>query len=489
MKRLTGILLMCCAISLAAYGSASALPAYFSSFTSTYPSSGTVAFGCGICHLNAQSPGPRNPYGTAYAGAGHAFAPIENLDSDGDGFTNIVEINAGTNPGDAASHPAPAGDTTAPTVTAFSIPSSSTSLTVAVTSFTATDNVGVTGYMVTASATAPAAGATGWSATPPANFTFASAGAQTAFAWAKDAAGNVSASLSASTTITLPPTADTTAPTVTAFSIPSSSTSLTVTITSFTATDNVGVTGYMVTESATAPSASATGWSATAPASYTFASDGAKTLFAWARDAAGNVSASMSAQTTITVQTPPAGQTSVTVNAARGSGQITVETMTGGTNLTSVSAVSDSDGSINQAGKPSGFAFNNGLVTFKVNGVAIGGTSQVTLTFPSAIPSGSKVYKALADGFHEYTNAAISGNTVTLTLTDGGAGDSDGVANGSITDPVGVASPVATGGDEGGGGCTIGGHQNGPAAAADAALILLPLFVLGIMRALRRRKN
>jgi hypothetical protein len=88
-------------------------------------------------------------------------------------------------------------------------------------------------------------------------------------------------------------------PTVTAFSIPVTSTSLTVTITTFTATDNVPVTGYMVTESTTPPSASATGWSATPPASYTFATEGTKTLYAWIKDGANIVSSSLSASVTI----------------------------------------------------------------------------------------------------------------------------------------------------------------------------------------------
>ena len=193
----------------------------------------------------------------------------------------------------------PAADTTPPTVTAFTIPGTSSSLTVSITTFTATDNVGVTGYVVTESATAPAASATGWGATRPMSYVFTSAGAKTLYAWAKDAAGNVSASRSASVTITLPPAADTTPPTVLAFTIPATSSSLTVSITSFTATDNVGVTGYMITESATAPSATATGWSATALTSYIFTSAGAKTLYAWTKDAAGNVSASRSASVTI----------------------------------------------------------------------------------------------------------------------------------------------------------------------------------------------
>ena len=191
-------------------------------------------------------------------------------------------------------------DTTNPTVTAFTIPATSTSLTVPITSFTATDNVGVTGYILTTSATAPAASAPGWTATAPTSYTFPSAGTKTLYAWAKDAASNVSTSLNASVTITL---TDTTRPTVTAFTIPATSTSLTVPITSFTATDNVGVTGYILTTSATAPAASAPGWTATAPTSYTFPSAGTKTLYAWAKDAASNVSTSLNASVTITI--PP----------------------------------------------------------------------------------------------------------------------------------------------------------------------------------------
>jgi C1A family cysteine protease len=99
-------------------------------------------------------------------------------------------------------------------------------------------------------------------------------------------------------------TADTTAPTVTSFTVPDSSTSLTVSINSFTATDNVGVTGYMVTTSSTAPSASSTSWLTSAPASYTFDSSttsGTKKLYAWAKDAAGNVSTSANASVTLNI--------------------------------------------------------------------------------------------------------------------------------------------------------------------------------------------
>jgi hypothetical protein len=206
-------------------------------------------------------------------------------------------------------------DATAPTVTAFAIPSMATALTVSITSLTATDNVAVTGYLVNALSSAPSSSASGWSATAPTSYTFTSAGSKTLYAWAKDAAGCVSTSRSASTTITLP---DTTAPTVTAFAIPSTATSLTVSITSFTATDNVAVTGYLVNASSSAPSSSASGWSATAPTSYTFTTAGSKTLYAWAKDAAGCVSTSRSASTTITLSdttSPAATITSPTSSA------------------------------------------------------------------------------------------------------------------------------------------------------------------------------
>jgi len=87
-------------------------------------------------------------------------------------------------------------------------------------------------------------------------------------------------------------------------------------------------------------------------------------------------------------------------------------------------------------------AFPDGIVSFNVNGLPIGGTAVVTVTFPTAIPAGSKYYKVNADGFYEFLSGAeIATNTVTLTLVDGGQGDHDGKANGIIHDPGGIAVP------------------------------------------------
>ncbi len=90
---------------------------------------------------------------------------------------------------------------------------------------------------------------------------------------------------------------------VTNFTVPATATTLIVPITTFTASGNT-VTGYLLTESATPPAITATGWSTTIPGTYSFSTAGAKTLYAWVKDTAGNVSASRSANVTIILPDP-----------------------------------------------------------------------------------------------------------------------------------------------------------------------------------------
>jgi hypothetical protein len=126
-------------------------------------------------------------------------------------------------------------------------------------------------------------------------------------------AGTASSSDQTFTTGTCP--ADTTAPIITALSVSTTSNSLTLTINSFTATDNTGVTGYLINESATTPSATDSAWLATAPTSYTFGGAGTKTIYAWTKDAAGNISAATSTSVTVTAPT-----TSQMVSSSGGGG-------------------------------------------------------------------------------------------------------------------------------------------------------------------------
>ncbi len=189
-------------------------------------------------------------------------------------------------------------DSFLPTVTAFVIPSTGTALEVTISTFTATDSTGVTGYIVTESGTKPASGDAGWSGTAQTTYTVADEGLHTLYGYAKDAAGNVSDGVSDQITITLP---DTVAPTVTAFDCAATSSSLDIAINSFTATDNVAVTGYFVSESSATPAYNAAGWTSTAPGTYHVGTAGAKTLYGWAKDAGNNISSYVSDTCTVTL--------------------------------------------------------------------------------------------------------------------------------------------------------------------------------------------
>ena len=105
---------------------------------------------------------------------------------------------------------------------------------------------------------------------------------------AVDAVGNIAYSLSNAIA-----GIDTTAPVVGTFTATSPSNSLDIAISAFSASDTggSGVAGYMITTSAGAPLASISGWSGTAPSIYHVSADGTYTLYPWAKDAAGNVSA------------------------------------------------------------------------------------------------------------------------------------------------------------------------------------------------------
>ncbi|MFL5807673.1 MAG: hypothetical protein ACJ8CR_38840, partial [Roseiflexaceae bacterium] len=105
-------------------------------------------------------------------------------------------------------------DTTTPTVTSFAATSPSSSLTIPITAFTASDVVGVTGYKITASATPPAAGAAGWSGTAPTTYAVGSDGSYTLYPWAKDATGHVSPVFGVPASVTVDTSPPTVAPTV-----------------------------------------------------------------------------------------------------------------------------------------------------------------------------------------------------------------------------------------------------------------------------------
>lgn len=96
---------------------------------------------------------------------------------------------------------------------------------------------------------------------------------------------------------------DTTPPTVTSFTVPVTKTAAhDIAISAFGASDSgSGVTGYLITTGSTPPPADDSGWSGTAPTTFTVAGVGSYTLYPWARDGAGNVSALYGTPVTVDV--------------------------------------------------------------------------------------------------------------------------------------------------------------------------------------------
>ncbi|MDR3016750.1 MAG: IPTL-CTERM sorting domain-containing protein, partial [Delftia acidovorans] len=109
------------------------------------------------------------------------------------------------------------------------------------------------------------------------------------------------------------------------------------------------------------------------------------------------------------------------------------------------------------AAVPQGVTFPSGLLSLNLSSGNLGSDATVTLNFSTPVPAGAVYmkYGPSPDGFncqgtacaqpHWYelpANRAVLTSdrlSATLTLTDGGLGDSDGIANQSIQDLGGFA--------------------------------------------------
>ena len=106
-----------------------------------------------------------------------------------------------------------------PTIASFTATSPLSNPNIPITAFVASDAVGVTGYLITTSATVPSAGAAGWTSIIPTAYAVASDGYYTLYPWAKDEAGNVSSVFASPGAVVV----DTTKPTSTVTALPSTS--------------------------------------------------------------------------------------------------------------------------------------------------------------------------------------------------------------------------------------------------------------------------
>jgi len=106
-----------------------------------------------------------------------------------------------------------------------------------------------------------------------------------------------------------------------------------------------------------------------------------------------------------------------------------------------------------------------GLFAYRLR-VTTGATVDVKIYFSKQIPAGSKffMYQTLRGWWDNTDNVTFHEDekSITVTITDGGVADSDGIANGIIVDPGGISDSVSSttesissGGSSSGGGCFV----------------------------------
>jgi hypothetical protein len=255
--------------------------------------------------------------------------------------------------------------------------------------------------------------------------------------WTNDTVGAGTSGISGYTVQYAAPPVDNAPPSVTAFSVPATSNGPTVAVTGLSATDNAAVTGYLITESATVPAAAAEGWSAAPPASYIVAGAGDHTLYAFARDAAGNVSAPLSAQVNVafTLTAQVAGTGSGTVHSA----PVGISCAGGSTAGCSASFASASVGL--SAAPSAGSLFDGWSGGCSGTGsclVTMSRDQTVTATFAAAplVKIGATSYPTLQDAYDHADNGAV------IQMKEG-------VCSGSLTADRAVVVTVKGGYDAG----------------------------------------
>lgn len=128
---------------------------------------------------------------------------------------------------------------------------------------------------------------------------------------------------------------------------------------------------------------------------------------------------------------------------------------------------------------PPGVNFPLGLFDVKLVTGDPGTQAQLTITYPDQLPADARWWKYgrthtnTGPHWYVYSGAVISGNTVTLTLQDGGQGDDDLQVNSEIVDPGGIG---------------IGGAASIP-TLSEWGLALLATWIAGLAWAQARRRR
>jgi hypothetical protein len=133
------------------------------------------------------------------------------------------------------------------------------------------------------------------------------------------------------------------------------------------------------------------------------------------------------------------------VRVATGEERIAIK---GSSNVTAIETLMSipADSISEQYAKPTSMPLD--VICFRFHVEQVGDTATITIFLSDPVPEGSKWYKYdLQSGWQDYSSHAVFSadrKKLTLELTDGGIGDGDGVANGVILDPSGLATETAS---------------------------------------------
>ena len=242
---------------------------------------------------------------------------------------------------------------------------------------------------------------------------------------------------------------DTEPPLITSFTLPSKASNLTVTGVTLAASDNSqAISGFFLSESPAKPDAGAIGWTLPAPAQYTFASAGTKILYAWAKDAAGNVSdyATASVDVSLPVLLAP------TVGAPSKSILKPGDSVTFSVGYSGAESVTLNAGSVtlNKTGTANGTAAVAGsgssTRTVTITNITGDGTLGISIAAGSASASGGSITAAASAASATFTVDSTAPTLFVAALADSTATSNNTLTvSGSASDLNGIAGVTVNG--------------------------------------------
>ena len=107
--------------------------------------------------------------------------------------------------------------------------------------------------------------------------------------------------------------------------------------------------------------------------------------------------------------------------------------------FTDARVLPSTDPSLPEAQRPASGAFLFGVLDLRASGLNLGETVTMALHLPIPMPPNSQYWRVDATGWHQASLGSNDGDaTVTVSLTDGGADDRDGVVDGAVREVGGV---------------------------------------------------